>query len=257
VAYDRSDAREARRNALAIELAEVRRKIGPRSRAGERRAALAPLAASLALLLVAPLPVHLAARGPEASWRVLREIALTTSLGRHTLNDPPRLDGAMETITMGPARLAFGGVDPDGDRFDLVIVRHPVSGRLTELDGRAVYRRTATGELLYVPNPGFVGEDDFEVALDDGIARSEVVTRRVRVYEPAPEVEARAPSSAWNDRRGGRSVYGRIPSSQIDGLFLQQREEQLMQQNRGAVSAPAERSLMPSIVTNAQLERGR
>lgn len=261
--YDRSDAREARRNGLAIELAEVRRKLGPRSRESELREAARPIAATLALLLAAPVAVHVAAVGPRNAWdgvkRGLREVALSTSLGRDALNDPAEISEASETITMGPARIAVDGTDPNGDPLAIVIVRHPVSGTLTELGGRPILERLAAGEreLMYVPDPGFAGEDDFEVALYDGITLSAAATRRVRVYEPPPPPTSPPPSPRTTVDREVFHPGRRVPNWEVTGEFLQRQEMLLEQSNRSAVSAPAERSLMPDLVTNSDLETRR
>ncbi len=257
--YDRSDAREARRNALAIELADVRRKLGDRARAGAKPSATWPIVSSVALLAISPILVGVARQGPQRAWHdvqhAARAWALETETGRELFDTAPVVDEASETITMGAARVTLGGHDEDGDALTVIIVRRPSSGTLTRLDGTPIEDRVAESDALYVPDPGFVGEDEFAIAVDDGTLRSATSRRRLRVYAPtvAPELLPRAtPEEGMSPARSRRA----LTSAQITTEYLLRRER-AFETDPSSPREPTRSVLLPPIVTNADLEAGR
>jgi len=62
-----------------------------------------------------------------------------------------------------PLMLSLAGTDPDGDALDYRISRMPVHGTL-EGFGK---------DLVYSPNPDFVGVDGFTFVVSDGATSSE------------------------------------------------------------------------------------
>lgn len=246
VTYDRRDAREAQRNALAVELAEARRKLGvtgPVSRGATR-----PIVLTVALVAMAPVLVGVARRGPEQTWRDVRSAAMQTRTGREMFDTPPVVDPASETLTVGPAHVTLGGHDAEGDPLTVILVSAPVHGTLTRLDGTRIADRVEPGEVIYVPDEGFVGVDRFEVAVDDGTLRSAVSRRSVRVYEQPtavavvprdepPELTTQAPQRT---------------SVEVTVEYLRRHQRALEVE-----PAPEPDRLLPPLVTNADIEAGR
>jgi hypothetical protein len=255
VAYDRSDAREQRRNELAARLAEVRARVGHRKDA-DWRGAGAPLAATALLLVTMPDAVLFAmGRSPPIFSTALKAGAgLVEAIERSPpFNDPPTAEGAPELSTAGPMQLTLSGHDPEGAPLTVTIVRPPAHGELVVPDG-------AEAPLLveYRPTAGFSGDDAFAFVVDDGVLQSPVAERVLRVYAPAPRVERTMPRSPADGRRVGRDFDPRDPSSWRDARvtpeYLQRAEQVLDGRERDTL--PSAPSLMPPLIPSAELERG-
>ncbi|MGI9428468.1 MAG: Ig-like domain-containing protein, partial [Bythopirellula sp.] len=91
-----------------------------------------------------------------------------------------------ETLNVpGPGPLS-NDADGDGDPLTLVVVSGPANGTLLP---------QSDGSFLYIPAPGFVGDDAFRYVAHDGLAASNIATVRISVQpELAPlPPEAEAP----------------------------------------------------------------
>ena len=108
-------------------------------------------------------------------------------------NRPPQAeDTALSTSQSTPLRIdpLSGASDPDGDPLRLSSFSLPRHGLLS-LDDE--------GRLLYSPDPGFVGADQFSCTLVDG--RGGLVTRTVRITVTASEPPASRFANGYARRR--------------------------------------------------------
>lgn len=198
MAYDRSDAREQRRNELAARLADARRRARI-SRGPRWQGAVAPLLATAALLGVTPDLLRVATGG--SSWLAATGRSVATdlwsalrasSLGAY-VDEPPVAAGDSDVSTTGPVVLVLGGTDPDGDPLRLVITSPPQHGTLTQ-QGAPIGAIWTPGPVLYTPTPGYEGDDYFLFAVSDGTLTSALSLRSLHIY--APSVPAAPPTSA-------------------------------------------------------------
>jgi hypothetical protein len=264
VAYDRSDAREQRRNELAARLAEARRRAGHRQ-GRDWWGALPPLSATALLLALAPDAVLLAMgqSPPVLSTAVSLGSGLAEAIDRSPpFNDPPAADGASEVTTAGPTLLTLTGRDPEGAQLTVEIVRPPAHGTLvvpTDLHAPLV--------VEYRPAEGFAGDDVFAFVVDDGMHQSPAMERHVRVYLPAPQVPHEDDARA--EALGGRDFDPHDPSSWRDARVTPdylERAQQILDGHAQIVRTgqlPGRRDeeaaptpLMPPLVPTAELERG-
>ncbi|MEL6264922.1 MAG: Ig-like domain-containing protein, partial [Pseudomonadota bacterium] len=101
---------------------------------------------------------------------------------------PIAVDDTYTVRTNGTLTLIRPGVlsnddDPDGLRIDAELVQGPANGTLDTFE--------ADGDLLYTPNPGFIGTDSFTYrAVDASGLRSEIATATLIVSDTFPDVDA-------------------------------------------------------------------
>jgi hypothetical protein len=207
VAYDRSDAREQRRNELAARLADARRRAGI-SRGSRWQGAVAPVLATGVLLAVTPDVLRVAHGGRSelvAAGRILvadaSRAVRASRLGVY-VDEPPVADGAADLSTAGPVVLVLGGRDPDGDPLTATIVTAPRHGTLTQ-QGVPVGASASLGPVLYTPTPGFAGDDELVFTVSDGTLASAPVVRRITVYALSP---AERGSAGRHWRRAGERI---------------------------------------------------
>ncbi|MET1111292.1 MAG: putative Ig domain-containing protein, partial [Allosphingosinicella sp.] len=146
----------------------------------------------------AALPAWLAFSGgrftgtPPANYNGSLALKVTASDGEYqvsqsfnlviaAVNDAPTpvADGLFlvrggDTLTILPASLLENDSDPEGSPLSVVSVANGAHG---------VARMSATGEIVYIPDLGFTGEDSFQYSISDGslVASSTV---RVQVSDP-------------------------------------------------------------------------
>ncbi|GAB4211893.1 MAG: hypothetical protein OHK0013_34050 [Sandaracinaceae bacterium] len=271
VAYDRSDAREQRRNELAERLAEARKRAGHRT-GGDWRGAVAPLFATLLLWLVGVDAILVMVNGRAALFP--RVVAAYEAVQRvvplSMLNDPPIATGAAELTTAGPVQLILTGQDPEGDPLSVRIVRPPAHGEL-------VVPNDASAPLVveYRPTAGFSGDDVLTFVVSDGVHDSAEMSRPIRVYAP-PEPPS-SPPTATRTRVESTRIADFDPddfdpddptswrSDQVTPEYIR-RAQQILdgqpQSQRGGRPPGARRerdappSLTPPLIPNAELERG-
>lgn len=96
------------------------------------------------------------------------------------------------------------GTDPDGDSLEFEIVSPPVSGVLSG----------SPPEVVYTPNADFVGIDQFDFTVDDGVEESSPAAVDITVLAEAT-VDAGSPDVPHRPDAGGRPDAG---SSSVDPL---------------------------------------
>ncbi|SIS78631.1 Ca2+-binding protein, RTX toxin-related [Roseivivax lentus] len=101
-----------------------------------------------------------------------------------TVTDPPNqppvaADDTALTDNETPVTVdvAANDTDPDGDTLTVTSVSTPANG-IAAING--------DGDVLYTPNPGFVGEDTITYTIDDGNGGTDTGELIVTVVEPGP-----------------------------------------------------------------------
>lgn len=87
---------------------------------------------------------------------------------------PMALDQLVTTPRDTPVAVTLTGLDPDMDPLTFNVVRSPVNGAVTG----------TTADVIYTPDPGFVGMDLFSFAASDGLLTSTTATVTVTVTGP-------------------------------------------------------------------------
>jgi hypothetical protein len=103
-------------------------------------------------------------------------------------NNPPSAGpqgGSADPDT--PQTITLTATDPDGDcPLTFSIVSGPSSGELGEITDISCTNGTATAEVIYTPQGGFLGTDTFTYRVSDGTGESEEVSVSVAVGGEAP-----------------------------------------------------------------------
>ncbi len=103
-------------------------------------------------------------------------------------NNPPSAGpqgGSADPDT--PQTITLTATDPDGDcPLTFSIVSGPSSGGLGEITDVSCSNGTATAEVIYTPQGGFLGTDTFTYRVSDGTGESEEVSVSVVVGDEAP-----------------------------------------------------------------------
>ncbi|EFA77617.1 type A von Willebrand factor domain-containing protein [Heterostelium album PN500] len=130
------------------------------------------------------------------------------------VNHPP-IANAIPTQVLNEddvsATMVLNGSDPDQPRYDntlsVIIINSPQSGVLTNPDGSALNNfNNAPLNVIYKPNTGFYGQDQFTYALEDSLSASSnqvVVTLNVNHVNHAPTITL--PSLALYGQTGGQT----------------------------------------------------
>ena len=117
---------------------------------------------------------------------------------------PDALDDVGSTVSPQPVTISVlaNDSDPDGDALTVTQITSPPS------NGRAIVN--VDGTITYIPNPGFVGADEFDYEVSDGNGGTDIATVRVDVGDggdgpgggggPDPEPNPNAPPTAVNDQ---------------------------------------------------------
>jgi cellulose biosynthesis protein BcsQ len=103
--------------------------------------------------------------------------AATVSISIAAVNDAPV--AAAQSATVEDTKslvITLVGSDADGDRLSFAIGDHAGHGAL-DFDAKSV----ADGNVMYTPDPGFVGTDSFTFKVSDGVAESAPATVSVKV----------------------------------------------------------------------------
>jgi hypothetical protein len=112
------------------------------------------------------------------------------------VNTPPACaDGTATAIVGQPVRIAFSTFpcsDADGSGNLLIHTNDGAHGTaVSDFGGR---------EVVYTPEPGFAGVDEFTFYASDGIAQTATRTMRVTVGQPAQPTPTPTPTPSTSDR---------------------------------------------------------
>ncbi len=127
--------------------------------------------------------------GQSCKMLNLDETALNTTIQLGLVKDdhaPVVADRAFLADGTAYGNLLTDASDPDGDAMTLAL--QPQDPKLASNYLKPAHGKldvTATGEMLYTPNPGFTGTDTFTFQVTDGEMRSNVATASVQI-PPAP-----------------------------------------------------------------------
>ena len=92
---------------------------------------------------------------------------------------------ASGALTVAAPGILANDLDPDGDSLSIFLVTPPANGVLT---------LNTDGSFMYVPNPGFFGDDTFVYRVDDANGQSSIGSVNLFVQPPGPVTSATAPA---------------------------------------------------------------
>ncbi|MEN6555406.1 MAG: M14 family zinc carboxypeptidase [Anaerolineaceae bacterium] len=106
------------------------------------------------------------------NWGAVSAIFLTIE---GPVNTPPVADGqSLKTRRDLPLNITLTGSDADGDPLSFEVVTNPSRGQLSG----------ALPDLVYTPDPGYIGADSFSFKVWDGLAYSEPAVISIQVEMP-------------------------------------------------------------------------
>ena len=101
-------------------------------------------------------------------------------------NEPPMANSQdVSVIKNTQVSITLTATDPNNDPLTYVLVTRPVNGILSD----------TTPNLIYYPNPDYVGSDSFTFKVNDGGTDSNTATVGIMVKEPTPHGSYRYPPS--------------------------------------------------------------